>query len=457
MMWKILAVTAIVVCAAAADANAQGVQRPTRPYRGLFGGGPAPDPNRSRQDLTLSGDLSVGYDTWLTPGGSVGPVDPTAQQQSGHGAIGGVGLSYMRGRTQRSITIDGEARANGYSGIDAPSTVAGDVQFGAETRVGRTQLRFFQDLRYEPTLVLGAPGSPVGGGDTSVPPITVPSNYLEQRSWSATSTVSFDRRWTTRHTTQFSGAYSQVNYLDDIGNDGRTVFADAMYSWTLSRSSSLQPRYSVSDSDLRGIDGLTTPLQNQIVEVMMAYSRRLSPTRRLTLSGGGGGTHVSTLTAADRSKLAYWMPSGRGSASLDVGRSWALSGNYDRSATVLQGVSLTSFATDTARLNVTGLVNRRIEASIAANYSNGRSGGADTQGRYENYSGALQALYAISRCCAASVNYDYFVYRFRNIVDLPTVVPPDYDRHAIRVGITISLPLYGTYVGGADSSGTRRN
>ncbi len=64
-MRKMLALTVLVVCGVASDTNAQTVQRPSRPYRGLFGGGPTPDPNRSRQELTLSGNLSVGYDTWL--------------------------------------------------------------------------------------------------------------------------------------------------------------------------------------------------------------------------------------------------------------------------------------------------------------------------------------------------------------------------------------------------------
>jgi hypothetical protein len=456
-MRKVLAITAIVVCAAAADASAQAVQRPTRPYRGLFGGGPAPDLNRSRQELTLSGDFSVGYDTWLSPGGSVGAVDPEAEQHSGRGVMGGVGLSYMRGRAQRSVTVDGNARANGYSGIDAPTTIAGDVRVGAGTSLGSTtELRVSQDLRYEPTLVLGLAGSTVGDVDAP-PPTSVPSNYLEQRSWSANSSVSLDKRWTARHSTQVAGSYSQIKYLDDIGHDGSTVFANAMYSLALSRSASLGAFYSVTNADLQAADGLTTPMRNQNVEATVEYNRRLSLSRRMTFTAGGGGTHVSTLSAADRSTLAYWMPSGRVSASLDVGRSWALSGNYDRTATVIQGVSLTSFATNAASVRVTGLMNRRIEAAISANYSNGRSGGADTQGRYENYSGALQALYAISRCCALSVNYDYFVYRFRDIVDLPAGVPPGYDRQAIRAGITISLPLYGTYVGGGSSRGSRRN
>lgn len=457
-MWKVLALTAIVLCVGSSHANGQTVQRPTRPYRGLFGGGPPPDPNRSRQELTLNGALSVGHDTWLSPGGSVGPVDPTSEQHSGQGVTGDVGLSYRRGRTQHEVTIDGNLRAAGYSGINAAPTVAADVEVGADTSVGRnTQLHVGQDLRYEPTLVLGQAGSAVGDAGISAPPTAnVPSNYLEQRSWSATSAVSLEKRWTTRHTTHVSAAYSQIKYLDDIGNNSNTVFANAMYSWTVSRSSSVRSLYSFVDSELRGSDGLTTPLRNQNVEAIVAYNRRLSPTRRLSLTAGGGGTYVSTLNAADRSTLDYWMPSGSGSASLDVGRSWALSGNYRRGVSVLQGVSLTSFATDTAGLSVTGLVNRRIEAAISANYSNGQSGGVETQGRFENYSGTLQALFAISRCCAASVNYDYFVYKFKDIVDLPDGFPAGYDRQAIRVGITISLPLYGTYVGGEGAGGVRR-
>ena len=45
-------------------AHAQAVQRPLRPYAGWFGGGPPPDPNRTRQELTLQGSVLGSRSEW---------------------------------------------------------------------------------------------------------------------------------------------------------------------------------------------------------------------------------------------------------------------------------------------------------------------------------------------------------------------------------------------------------
>jgi hypothetical protein len=401
----------------------------------------------------------MGYDTWLSPGGSSTPTSPVEERHSGRAVTGDAALSYFRGRIERSVSLDGRARTNGYSGINADPTIGGTVVATAETNLGRlTQLRVSQDFGYEPTLVLGAPGAAGIVIDAPVAPSAdVTSGYLEQRSWSANSLINLDRRWTARHTTRVGAAFSRLTYLDDLGNDTRTRGANATHSWLLSRSHSVRALYNISDSDLDAVDGLATPMTNQNIDVSFGYTRRLSPTRQLQMNAGGGATHVSTLNALDRSDLAYWMPSGSGSVSWDVGRSWSLAGEYSRAASVLQGVSVTTFATDSASASVSGLVNSRVEASLSTTYSNGRSGGADTSGRFENYSGSLQLRYAISRCCATAVNYDYYVYRFENVADLPSGFPADFDRQAIRVGITVWLPLYGTYQDGGSSRGSRRN
>ena len=112
-------------------------------------------------------------------------------------------------------------------------------------------------------------------------------------------------------------------------------------------------------------------MTNQQLEGSFGYSRRLSPTRQVSFNVSGGATHVNTLNTTDRAALVYWTPSGAGSVSLDVGRSWSVSGNYDRAVQVLQGVSLTSFATDSAHVALSGLIDSRIEASLSAIYSNG--------------------------------------------------------------------------------------
>jgi hypothetical protein len=455
-MARVLVLAALIVGAVAADAAAQVVQRPARPYRGLFGGGPPTDPNRSRSEMTLTGSLLVGHDTWLSPGGtpSLG-----SEPQSGQTLTGEAALAYFRGRAQRSISLDARAETNGYSGINADATIGGSVGVTADTNLGRmTQLGASQSFGYEPTLVLGGPLSTGGGGEFPVaPPPDVSSGYLEQRSWSSNSSVNLNRRWTTRQTTQMVAEYARNTYLDDFGYDTRSRLANASHRWLFSRTSSVGAHYGYSDSDSEGGDGLAVPLTNQAIDVSYGYARRLSPSRQLSVEVGGGATHVSTLNALDLSDLAYWMPAGNGSISWDVGRSWAIRANYSREATVLQGVSLTSFAADTAGAAVSGLVNSRIETSLSATYANGRSGGADTSGRYETYTGSLQFRYAISRCCATAVHYDYYFYNFQDVVDLPSGFAPRFDRQAIRIGFTVWLPLFGRYTDGESSRSSRRN
>jgi hypothetical protein len=453
MMHRLLIATAMCVCVAAADASAQQVQRPSRPYRGLFGGGPSTDPNRVRAELTFTGSMLVGHDTWLSPGG--GGIDTTRERQSGRTLSGEAAIRYFYGRARRSFAIDGRTLTLGYSGVGVDPTLSGHVAINGETGLGRLfHVRATQSFAYEPTLVLGGAGSTLGdAGPTLAPDIdipqvaSVPSGYLEQRSWSSNSHAALERRWTPRHLTQAGAGHQRSTYLDELGNDSRAIRADVSHSWQFARTSTVRGLYSYIDMQSEG-GGLTTPMTNERIDGSFGYSRRLSPTRHLSFSVGGGATHVTTLNAADRTPLDYWMPSGSGSFSTDVGRSWAVSAAYTRAVSVMQGVSLTSFATDSANVAASGLMGSRIETSISATYANGQAGGSNTRGRFENYTGSLQLRYAISRCCATAVNYDYYVYKFEDVADLSANFLSDFDRQAIRVGFTLWLPLYGRYTDG---------
>ena len=455
-MRRTILMALVCVCAAAADASAQQVQRPARPYRGLFGGGPPADPNRTRSELTFTGSLLVGHDSSVSPGGSGGAIDPTLERRSGGTLTGEGALKYFHGRDRRSVSIDGRAVTLGYTGIGVDPTLGGYASLSGETNLGRVmQLRLYQSFAYEPTLVLDSTTStgglsPIAGVDAPVAaPVGVTSGYLEQRSWSSNSSVSLDRRWTPRHTTQVVAGYLRSTFLDELGYDTRSVSTHASHSWQFARTSTFRTLYSHNDSTSdASASGLTTPMTHQRIDASFGYARRLSPTRHLSLSMGGGGTYVTTLNPATRADLNYWMPSGAGSLSVDLGRTWSVAANYLRGVSVLQSVSLTSFATDSANVAVNGLVSSRIETSLTATYSNGQAGGANTRGRFENYTGSLQVRYALSRCCATAVNYDYYVYKFRDVADLSTDFLSNFDRQAIRVGFTLWLPLYGRYADG---------
>ena len=447
--------TALVcVCAATTDAAAQHVQRPTRPYRGLFGGGPTADPTRTRSELTFTGSVLVGYDTWLSPGGT--GISPTQEPQSGSALSGEAALGYYYGNGRRSLSIDGRTLTLGYSGIDADPTIGGRVTIAGHSNLGRVaRLHLMQDVAYEPTLVLGSttPDLPIEGS-VAAPPAEVTSGYLEQRSWSSNTGVSLGRQWTPRQTTQIDAAYRHSEFLDEFGYDTRSLRADLSHAWQRSRTLTIEGLYGFEDSQSDGVDGLRTPMTNHRLNGSFTYARRLSPTRNMSFTLGGGATHVTTLNAADQTDLTYWTPSGTASFGIDLGRSWAIAASYTRDASMLQGVSLTSFASNEANVNANGLIGSRVEASVAATYSKGRAGGGTT-GEYENYNGSMQLRYAFSRCCAASVIYDYYAYEFLEVADLPSDFRSNFDRQAIRVGFTLWLPLYGRYADGGPARSSR--
>ncbi len=79
---------------------------------------------------------------------------------------------------------------------------------------------------------------------------------------------------------------------------------------------------------------------------------------------------------------------------------------------------------------------------MGVNLSDGRTGGVENNpGTFAVYGGMAQFRYAFARCCAASLNYDYYYYKLDSVSVIPTGLPPQYDRNAVMVGVTFWLPL----------------
>ena len=137
-------------------AAAQTTERPPRPYRGLFGGGPPPDPNRTHQELTLTLSGGGGYDSWISPGGGVGPVDPSQERQSGF-VREGRSLNYRRGRAARAVSLEGAGLRPPIRIMDP--LIGGSFQATFDSSLGR-QSRFQAAhlTSYQPTLIIGAFG-----------------------------------------------------------------------------------------------------------------------------------------------------------------------------------------------------------------------------------------------------------------------------------------------------------
>jgi hypothetical protein len=441
-------VLALVVCVASGAQAQSRPQSPTRPSPGLFGGGRPVDPNQSRNELTLNANLLVGYGDILTPSGAgQGPTDPAQVRTGSTSGTADATLRHYYGKTSRNLVSQFRAYTIAYAEAVSPA-VGGSLNVTGSFDVGRKNtLRLSQSAGYEPSLVLGAFTPLQGDVDAAqpAPESAGTSGILQQRSSSSLSSVTLDRRWTTRQSTGVTLSYARISYLDQAGFDSNTLSAHARYNKQLSRTLTLQSSYRYSDSTMGQSTGGEVPLTDNTVDGGFAYSRRISPTRTLEITGGAGASHIETLGFVGQLPLEYWMPSGYGSFRLDVGRSWAMTADYRRAVNVLQGVSLETFPTDAFRLDADGRFGQRVDAIVSAGVANGRAGGGQATGDFKSYTGSAQLRIAVARCCATAVNYSFYHYQLRGVVGLPAGLPSEYDRHSISVGLALYVPLYGSF------------
>ena len=221
--------------------------------------------------------------------------------------------------------------------------------------------------------------------------------------------------------------YARREYEGDFGFDSLEHGFTLDYTRSLSRTLGMTTSYRYSDEQLLDEDSAGSITQ-QAVEVGINYRKPLSPTRSISFSVGAGTNQVETIS-----------PAGRGSVSIDIGRSWAVQANYRRSVSVPFGIARQPFATDAALLSLGGLVGRRFELVFSGRYSRGQGEDDDVPGQFEQYSGSAQLRYAVAECCGVVVIYSRDAHRLRRVEDVPEGFPTEFDRNVVRLGVSISL------------------
>jgi|EndMetStandDraft_4_1072995.scaffolds.fasta_scaffold02737_9 hypothetical protein len=438
-----------------AAASAQVLEHPRRPFTGLFGGGPPPDPNRARQDMTLTVNALGGYDDNLSIADieSNRPPDPN-QDKAGYMGSGDLLLRYWRGTALKSFEFEGRGYVSGYSNTDAGAIEGGSVRLGGTTPWGRhSTFRFDQRVSFDPLYsltggfaplrdALGAGQLPGAGNSTA--------GVFIRKSWSSNSSIGADRPLGRSGLLTASYSFDTRRYTDDSNGSTWVHRASTAFTRSFGRTASLRTGYSYSNTTIQetnnGFD-LRRPIEEHTIDVGPSYTKRVSRTRQLLLSASAGATHIDTLSSTTNQPLKYWAPSASGQARLDLGRSWALWSDYRRGMTVLDGLTIQTYLTDTASVNVGGLVTRIFDLTVTGGFANGQAPhGANTNSHFNTYSLGLQGQLAISRSLAAVVNYSHFQYTFTDTPDLPTGFQPTFTRNSVRFGLRLWVPLLGRYV-----------
>lgn len=428
-------------------------QTPPRAFRGLFGGPRTVDPTRTRTELTFSANGSAGYDDNVAAGEGGGGGAVPSSATSGFVADGDVSLDYFYGNGTRSVRVQGAGTVQAMPDYLDSVAPGASMNVAAATALGRRQtLTASQFVAWEPLFTFG---QTFIGGDSAAPPpvqpapgVPVTSGLFERRSFSSGSNVALDRRWSRRDTTQLAYGYSQAIYTSDEGGDTRTHNVSAGYSRALSRRWAARAGYAYSHGTFDDLTGVDRPTRQHMIEGGPEYNRRLSPTRTVAVSAAGGASRIESQRADNDELYAYWAPFASLAATLSLSESWSLGSTYRRGLSTLDGLTGQSYYSDSASVSVGGLLTSRTDLTITGNATAGRTAavsGSDSD--YRVYGASSQFSFALTRTIAATATYSYYYHRYSNPEDLPVGFPPQYDRNSVRVGLTMWVPLRGTFAG----------
>lgn len=421
---------------------AQQPQQPPGSTGGLFGGYRSLDPNRTSQTLALTVDLSTGYDENVAPDSGGGPTPAL----DGRATTANAALRYWLGRTGRSIEANGRGFVNRQA-FSAGNMVGGEATLRAAGLFGRrTGADAGFGVSYEPTFLFNGFGgllAPIEG-EPAPPEVAPPQGVIEQR-WIATQgSASVFRNWTSRQRMDVQFNLLHRRPTEGEGLNSRTYSAVARHAWSLRRSAGLQFSYGFTENQQGDATTSGLPLRTHTLEGGIRLERRVAPERSLVFVATGGSTYAHIERVGGVPAGEYFVPTVSTSARLDVSRTWNVAAEFNRDVTVLEGLTPEPFTGDVAGVRLAGQVGRRLALSIAGAFSRGEALVTRT-GSYESLAGTASAQVYIARWCSAFASYSYYEHRTTDVATLQPGFPSRYDRNSVRAGLTVWLPLYGTF------------
>jgi hypothetical protein len=420
---------------------AQVIQPPPRSSSGLLGGEPARDANATRQEISVTLSMLGGYSDNIVADAQ-GTTTAFAPRRSGGTGTGTAELRYSRRQGPSSIDASGRLFANSFRAVDSRLLVGGDADLRARRRLfGATTVSGAVEFQRRPTF-----GFATFGG-AAVDTIALPNDPLlgvsQVRSLTTSASGGVAQEWSARHDTTLTGSYLRSTFGQQ-GLDMRSNAFDAAHSWAFART--LAAQFSYRRAEAAVVSGVASdrPLESDYAAVGLEYTKALSATRNFRIGGGPAATRIRTFSLQSNATLDYVAPSGFATAALDFGRTWALSADWRREATLVDGLIRQSFLTDSAMLSVGGEFAAQLTFAATGSLANGAPHEGET-GSFENQAGTAQIEYTLSRCCSLVGIYSYTHYRLRDLAAVPQGFPNRLERSSLQVGMTVWLPLHGAF------------
>jgi hypothetical protein len=376
------------------------------------------------------------------------PDGPSVFDDSTNNGSIAAGLEFARTSGRRNFGAMVNGSTDLYGGNSATTGPSGRllsaVNFGAPlgsaSRFSAGQ-RFNYESLYSPAAFAPIEGD-VPAGEL---PIDGPTQGIaELASYTSDTNLGLEHRLGRRNALNGSFGYVFRSFSGNNGND-RSMRASAAWSRQVTRFTSINASYAYSNGEFSPLlgGGGTRPLVGHSVESGFSHTKRLSPRRALQLNASVGAVRTDAVTGTDASSIQFWSPSASVSARIDLARTWALSANYSAGTSALSGLTTEAYRSDAFGGSIGGTVGRvAIVASTAA--GRGTTGnGSEAPSDYSSLSGTFQVSLAITKRLSGMVQYNWYQYDISGDAAIPSSLPANYKRSAIRAGLSLELPIIG--------------
>lgn len=428
----------LTLVGAAAPASAQMLVRPER-VRDRLAPGALSD--RVEQSLTSTFSAMGGYLDGLTSTlNTPSPTGATPPTHSGYAGVGDGNLHYRAQNRRHSIDLIGRAYMHAYRNIGLGPNKGGDLSASGRTQTSRNGTFSGQaGISFEPFLGVDSLSIFRSAGGLPVSQVNPLNGVANVRSRSTTASASYRHQFTTN--TAGDVLYnlidrsSPANGFDSIRHAG--LFR---IDRTLGRRWGLAGSYHVSSGTFDRVDGVHRNVADQSADGGFHYTRNLSRTRTFTISGGVGAAKIKTFNGSSLAPTEFWTPSTYATTSVDFGRTWSLTANFNRAVSFIQGTVADLFVTNGGGLHLGGLITDHVEAVFAATFAQGRVG----TGKTTTDSGSAQLVFLVSQDWSLVTSYTRFDYRLDRVAAQNVGLVADVHRNAVNVGVVWSMPWAAT-------------
>jgi len=394
----------------------------------------------ARDRLLFIFDVAEGFESELPP--ALRSRVSQGARSDGWSTLFAASSEYVRRGRTLEIAGTASSAVRYYHAIDRFETSSHAAGLGFTIRLPKQgSFRVNSTAAYSPSYLyqLFPVGTPPELG-ASIP--ATPEYRIEEHpsySYRTSAALSFGSRLGTMVTT--SGEFSRTDLEQSTRPDHEFYDTGATVSHAFGGGHGISAAYHYRAGRL-GIGELTTEHR---ITFGGEVSRALSPTRRTTFRATVTPARIdlpaSVLRRRDEDASGpLYRINGEASLSYPFRVNWRVAASYRRELEFLAVLREPVFS-DGARVELTGLLSRRLDLWALAGYATGASALVSSSD-LETYTGSIKLRYAIARSLALYTQYFYYHYDLRGQAFLAPELPSAFEQHGARLGLNLFLETF---------------